>query len=371
MKTELSIARISEWGVTPGKKFIISGPCSAETEEQVMQTALALSKYEVNAFRAGIWKPRSRPGTFQGIGARGLRWLQKVQEATKMPVTVEVANQEHIEQCLEHGIDILWIGARTTANPFSVQAIADALKGVDIPVMVKNPINPDLGLWIGALERLNQVGIRKLAAIHRGFSSSESSLYRNETNWRIPIELRRRIPDMPLICDPSHICGNRKLLLPVAQMAMDLLFDGLMIESHIDPDSALSDAEQQLTPDQLGDLLSKIKIKKKYSADGRLHSPIDHLRDIIDEIDDKIIDLFSKRMEISREIGRFKRRKSISILQPERWKEIVESRIKAGRRKNLSEEFVFRVYEYIHEESIRQQEEVKGGAAKGDRSDPS
>jgi chorismate mutase len=355
VEIKLNIDKLSDWGVTVGKPFIISGPCSAESEEQVMQTALGVSKYNVNVFRAGIWKPRTRPEFFEGVGAKGLKWLRRAKKATNLPVTVEVANPKHVDECLKHEIDILWIGARTTVNPFSVQAIADALNGVDIPVMVKNPVNPDIDLWIGALERLNGAGIKKLAAIHRGFSTIYNSPYRNNANWKIPIELRTRIPNLPLICDPSHICGNRRLLLSVAQKAMDLLFDGLMIECHIDPKSALSDARQQVTPDQLGDLLSRIVLKTIYSHDQEFELFIKRSREEIDDIDYQIIDLFGRRMEVAKEIGRYKSRENISILQPERWKEIVESRIKAGRERNLSEHFVLRVYEYIHEEAIRQQ----------------
>ncbi len=356
---QINTDKLSDWGFKFNNTFVISGPCSAESEDQIMQTATALSKCSVNVFRAGIWKPRTRPGSFEGVGVLGLTWLKKVKQAVNLPVTVEVANSEHVDECLKHDIDILWIGARTTVNPFSVQNIADALKGVDIPVMVKNPINPELELWIGALERLNQAGITKLAAIHRGFSSFKKNTYRNKPNWKIPIELRRKLPNLPVICDPSHICGNRELLLSVSQQAMDLLFDGLMIESHIDPDSALSDGLQQVTPDRLQDLLNNITFKTVSTDQRQTRADIECLRKKIDEIDYQIIDLIAKRMGFASEIGRYKNTDNMAILQPNRWEEIVQSRIRAGSEHNLSEEFILRVYQYIHEEAIRQQIEYK------------
>lgn len=341
------------WGLTLHDKLIVAGPCSAESEEQILQTALKLAECNVNAIRAGIWKPRTRPDSFEGVGVVGLSWLKSAGTTVNLPVMVEVASPEHVEACLKHGIDMLWIGARTSVNPFAVQAIADALQGVDIPVLVKNPINPDLGLWIGALERLNKAGITKVAAIHRGFSSYNKNIYRYQPIWKIPIELKMRLPHLPILCDPSHICGNRRLIFSVAQKAMDLLFDGLIIEAHINPDVALSDADQQLTPCQLNDLLNRLKFKK--ASIDEVKREIDPLREQIDEIDDQLIDILAKRMDITRAIGKCKNQKNISILQPERWKSIVQSRIEHGKEHNLSEEIVVRIFEEIHEESIQQQ----------------
>ena len=252
MDVNIITKKLTDWEIPIQEKLFIAGPCSAESEDQVVKTALALSEHKVNILRAGIWKPRTRPGSFEGVGRKGLEWLKRAGDEAKMPVTVEVAQTEHVEECLEYGIDVLWIGARTTVNPFSVQAIADSLRGVDIPVMVKNPISPDIALWIGALERLYQAGIKKLVAIHRGFAASNNGLYRNKPEWRIPIELKRQIPDIPLICDPSHICGNKEMLFSVSQEAMDLLYDGLMLEVHNHPEKALSDYQQQITPEEYG-----------------------------------------------------------------------------------------------------------------------
>jgi chorismate mutase len=350
--------RFSEWHEFSGKIFVISGPCSAESEDQVMQTAKALQKCDVNVFRAGIWKPRTRPGSFEGVGDRGLKWLRRVKEEVGLPVTTEVANSAHVEACLEHGIDVLWVGARTTVNPFSVQNIADALRGVDIPVMVKNPINPELELWIGAIERLSRAGITKLAAIHRGFSSFRKNTYRNKPNWKIPIELRRRFPDLPMVCDPSHICGNRDLLLSVSRQAMELLFDGLMIESHMDPDSALSDAFQQVTPGQLQDMLGMVAVKNLSADEAQVHLSIESLRKKIDETDSQIIELMAKRMTFATEIGRYKRDHNIAVFQPGRWEEIVQSRTGEGRLYNLPQEFILNCFQYFHEEAVRRQIEL-------------
>lgn len=351
----MTIQKISEWGMGLGNNFVISGPCSAESEEQVMRTAMALQKCDVNVFRAGIWKPRTRPGAFEGVGVKGLEWLKKVKSVTQLPVTVEVATSDHIEACLKYEIDILWIGARTTVNPFLVQNIADALKGVDIPVMVKNPINPEMELWLGAIERFNQAGITKMAAIHRGFSSYKNNGYRNKPNWTIPIELQRKCPELPMICDPSHICGNRELIQSVAQQAMDLLFDGLMIEAHIDPDSALSDAFQQLTPAHLQDILDKIVYKKVYSDEKQFVTDVECLRTKIDDIDEQLIELLANRMDIASEIGHYKGKYDVAVFQPDRWQKIVQSRIRCGSAYNLSEEFMLKCYQCIHEEAIQRQ----------------
>ena len=354
---EIPIQRLTDWGMFIKDKLFIAGPCSVESYEQLMKTAVALGEHKVNILRAGIWKPRSRPGSFEGVGMKGLEWLKNVSKVVKLPVAVEVAQPDHVEACLKQGIDVLWIGARTTSNPFSLQALADSLRGVDIPVMVKNPISPDIFLWLGAIERLHRAGIKKIAAIHRGFSSAETKLYRNKPEWRIPIELKRQIPDMPLICDPSHICGKKELLFSVSQEAMDLLYDGLMIEVHINPGQALSDREQQITPGEYGVLLKHLKQKKISNNSPDFQQNIKLLRQEIDEVDNHIIELLARRMAIVRKISVCKRKNDISLFQPERWNEIVKSRIKAGTDKKLSEDFMFQVYQSIHEEAIRHQEE--------------
>ena len=339
------------------RPIIIAGPCSAETEEQVMATARELAALGIKIFRAGIWKPRTRPNAFEGIGNEGLRWLRKVKEETGMLTATEVANVKHVYEALKNGIDILWIGARTSANPFAVQDIADALRGVDMTIMVKNPVNPDVDLWVGALERLNNSGIKKLLAIHRGFSSYETTLYRNDPQWQIPIELRRRIPDLKIITDPSHICGNRQLLYDVSQKAMDLDFDGLIIETHINPDKALSDAKQQITPADLGALLSKI-IFREPDPNGVANMTLTELREQIDKLDDKIIQVFEKRMKIVEDIGRYKKEQNITILQTKRWDDLLKARTALGTRKGLSEEFILKVFQAIHQESINHQNVV-------------
>lgn len=356
MKKTTLTTPFESWGIGSGRKLIIAGPCSAESEEQVLKTAKELSRCKIDVLRAGIWKPRTMPGTFEGVGEIGLTWLGKAKQATALPVTVEVATPQHVEACLNHGIDILWIGARTTVNPFSVQELADALRGVDIPVMVKNPVNPDLGLWLGAVERLRRAGIDKIAVIHRGFSSVAETVYRNRPNWTIPIEMKLRHPEIPIICDPSHICGNSKLIFDVAQKSMDLLFDGLMIESHIEPESALSDAGQQLSPDQLDQLLKKIKFKTAHCDNTEFESTLEQLREKIDKADDNIIRALAIRMQIVDEIGQYKKKNNVSILQPERWNEIIASRVKAGAGRNLSERFMRELYRCIHAESIDHQE---------------
>jgi chorismate mutase len=296
------------------KPIIMAGPCSAETEEQVMNTAIPLAKMGIKIFRAGIWKPRTRPNAFEGVGSEGLRWLQRVKRETGMLVSTEVANVKHVYEALKFGVDIIWIGARTTANPFAVQDIADSLRGVHIPVMVKNPVNPDVDLWIGAIERINNAGIRQMAAIHRGFSSYDKTLYRNSPQWQLPIELRRRIPEMPIITDPSHICGNREFLQDISQKAMDLNFDGLIIETHCNPDKALSDANQQVTPDGLKMILDRL-ILRDSEVDDSLMLTLAELRDQIDKLDDKIINLMEERMKVSEKIGQYKKDNNITILQ--------------------------------------------------------
>ena len=337
-----------------GRPFVISGPCSAETEEQVMTTARQLAMKGCHNFRAGVWKPRTKPGGFEGNGEKALPWMKAVKEETGMLVATEVATPEHVELCLKYGIDILWIGARTSANPFAMQAIADALQGVDIPVFVKNPINPDLELWIGALERINQAGIKRLGAIHRGFSSYDKKIYRNMPMWQIPIELRRRIPDLPIICDPSHIGGRRELIAPLCQQAMDLGFDGLIVESHCDPDKAWSDAKQQVTPDVIDFILSLLIIRdEKTTTEG-----ITQLRKQIDELDNDLMELLSKRMRVCREIGQYKKEHNMTVLQPTRYNEILNKRGAQGTLCGMDSDFVKVVFEAVHQESVRQQMEI-------------
>lgn len=333
---------------------VIAGPCSAETEEQVMCTAKQLADKGCHIFRAGVWKPRTKPGGFEGNGETALPWLKHVKEETGMLVATEVATPEHVELVLKYGIDVLWIGARTSANPFAMQAIADSLRGTDIPVLVKNPVNPDLELWIGAIERLNQAGIKRLAAIHRGFSSYDKKIYRNLPMWQIPIELRRRIPDLPIFCDPSHIGGRRELVAPLCQQAMDLGFNGLIVESHCDPDKAWSDAKQQVTPDVLDYILSLLVIRDEtVTTEG-----ITILRKQIDELDNQLMELLAKRMRVCREIGQYKKEHNMTVLQTSRYNEILDKRGAQGSLCGMDPEFVKKVFEAVHEESVRQQIEI-------------
>lgn len=333
---------------------VIAGPCSAETEEQVMSTAMQLAAKGCHIFRAGVWKPRTKPGGFEGNGEKALPWLQRVKETTGMLVGTEVATPEHVELALKYGIDVLWIGARTSANPFAVQAIADSLRGIDIPVLVKNPVNPDLELWIGAMERINQAGIKRLAAIHRGFSSYDKKIYRNLPMWQIPIELRRRIPALPIFCDPSHIGGRRELIAPLCQQAMDLGFDGLIVESHCDPDSAWSDARQQVTPDILAYILNLLVIRDQTTSTEKITT----LRKQIDEVDNQLMEILAKRMRICREIGEYKKEHNMTVLQTSRYNEILDKRGAQGSLFGMDPMFIKTVYEAIHEESVRQQMEI-------------
>lgn len=351
---ELELESILLPGVEDKRPLIIAGPCSAETEEQVMSSAKQLAEKGIKMFRAGIWKPRTKPGGFEGVGVEGLSWLKEVKKETGMYVSTEVATAKHVYESLKAGMDFLWIGARTTANPFAVQEIADALKGVDIPILVKNPVNPDLELWIGALERINSAGLKRLAVIHRGFSSYDKKIYRNLPQWHIPIELRRRIPNLPIICDPSHIGGKRELIAPLSQQAMDLGFNGLIIESHCNPDNAWSDAAQQVTPDVLDYILNLLVIRKETQTTENLSE----LRKQIDECDNNIIQELSKRMRIAREIGTFKKEHDMTILQTGRYNEILDKRGSQGSLCGMDAEFIKRVFEAIHEESVRQQMEI-------------
>jgi chorismate mutase len=338
--------------------FIVSGPCGVESEIQIRETAKALSGLGIHLLRGGIWKPRTRPDSFQGIGTEGLAWLIDAGRENNLPVTVEVANPRHVEEALKAGIDVLWIGARTTVNPFLVQEIAESLRGIKIPVMIKNPVNPELELWIGAFERLNRAGIEMLIAIHRGFTSSENSRYRNSPNWQLPIELKRRFPDLPLLCDPSHIAGSRNYILQISQYAMDLNYDGLMIESHINPENALSDKEQQLTPSDLKEVLDSLIIRNPSVDDIIFMNLLEDLRDRIDTIDERILSLMSERMGIARNIGQYKKENNMTVLQVERWNEILRTRLQSGEVKELHRDFILQLYASIHDESIRQQTEV-------------
>ncbi len=351
---ELELKPITLQGIDPTKPMIIAGPCSAETEEQVMCTAQELANKGIKIFRAGIWKPRTKPGGFEGIGAEGLQWMQQVKKETGMYVATEVATAKHVEAALEAGIDLLWVGARTSANPFAVQELADSLKGIDVPVLVKNPVNPDLELWIGAMERLNQAGITRLGAIHRGFSSYDKKIYRNLPQWHIPIELRRRIPTLPIMCDPSHIGGKRELIAPLCQQAMDLGFDGLIVESHCNPDKAWSDASQQVTPAVLDYILNLLVIRKEKQTTENLHE----LRSQIDECDNNLIEVLAKRMRVAREIGTYKKEHSMQILQTGRYNEILDKRGAQGALCGMDADFIKKVFEAIHEESVRQQMEI-------------
>lgn len=336
------------------RPFVIAGPCSAETEEQVMSTAKQLAGKGCHIYRAGVWKPRTKPGGFEGNGETALPWMKEVKEETGMLITTEVATPEHVELALKYGMDILWIGARTTANPFAMQAIADSLQGVDIPILVKNPVNPDIELWIGAMERINRAGIKRIAAIHRGFSSFDKKIYRNVPMWQIPIELHRRIPNLPLICDPSHIGGRRELIAPLCQQAMDLGMDGLIIESHCDPDKAWSDAKQQVTPEVLDYILGLLVIRDETVTTEGIHE----LRKQIDELDNSIMDILTKRMRVCREIGQYKKEHNMTVLQTSRYNEILDKRGAQGALCGMSAEFIKEIFEAIHEESVKQQMKI-------------
>lgn len=341
-------------GVDSKRPVVIAGPCSAETEEQVMETAKDLAKNGVRIFRAGIWKPRTKPGGFEGVGSVGLTWLQEVKKETGMLVATEVANKQHVEEALNAGVDVLWIGARTSANPFAMQEIAGSLVGADVPVLVKNPVNPDLELWIGAMQRIYNAGIRQIGAIHRGFSAYGKHLYRNMPQWHIPIELRRRMPELTLICDPSHIGGKRELVAPLSQQAMDMGFDGLIVESHCDPDSAWSDKSQQVTPEVLNFILNMLVVRDTTQTTESLSL----LRQQIDQIDNDLLEALSKRMRISREIGQYKKEHSMPVVQTGRYDDILNSRAAAAEELGMNGDFMKTVYQAIHEESVRQQIEV-------------
>jgi chorismate mutase len=362
MKLNLNLQPLNTWVKTKNEPLLIAGPCSAE--DQLIATAHLLAKTgKVSVLRAGIWKPRTRPGEFEGIGSIGLTWLKRAKEETGLPTAVEVANAKHVEEALAAGVDILWVGARSTVNPFTVQEIADALKGVDIPVMVKNPVNPDLQLWVGALERINNAGITKLAAIHRGFSSFEKTAFRNEPMWELAIQLKTLCPELPIINDPSHICGNRELIQYVAQKALDLDMQGLMIESHLDPSVAWTDAKQQLTPAALSDLMELLTLRKPESKDKEFTDKLADLRTSIDKIDDQIIQKIAERMQVVQKIGEFKRDNGVTILQVNRWDQIMNKRSAFAKALKLDLNFTGKLLELIHSESIRKQTEIMNDKA--------
>ncbi len=360
MASLTNIASIYQWLLPVQQRpFIIAGPCSAEDERQLARVAEQLrASGNVSMLRAGVWKPRTRPGSFEGVGERALPWLQKVQEQVGIPVVIEVGSQSHVEKALQYDIRHFWVGARTTVNPFLVQEIADALQGTDAAVLVKNPINPDLDLWAGALERFANAGLQKIGAIHRGFSSYEQSPYRNQPRWELPIELRRRYPNVPLLCDPSHIAGERSNVASISQTAMDLNFDGLMVETHENPDEAWSDAQQQVQPTRLNAIIQNLHIRKAKSQSPETISRLEQLRGRIDRIDSYIVQLLAERMSIAEEIGDDKKANNVAIYQPERWAQVVNHMLSAADQNGLSREFIFKLYEAIHKESINRQSKI-------------
>ena len=360
MDRTLDTIPVSEWGFFDESipPIVIAGPCSAESELQVMMTAKGLHEFGIHVFRAGIWKPRTHPGSFEGAGVPGLKWMQKVKKEFGMKVCTEVANEKHVYECMKYGIDMVWIGARTTANPFMVQEIADALHDTDIPVLVKNPVNPDLDLWVGALERLNRAGVKKLGVIHRGFSTTQKIPYRNLPGWQIAVELRTRYPQIPFFADPSHMGGSRQYLKELSQRAMDLGLDGLMVESHCDPSCALSDASQQLVPQDLKTLLESLTVRQKRTNDKEYNENIEQLRARIDVIDENLLISLGSRMEVSRKMGEFKKVHNIAIVQAERWEELMADMIAKGKTYGLSEKFITDVFNAIHEASVAEQNRI-------------
>ena len=358
MSKKLNIDPINTWIKSDSDPLIISGPCSAETYDQLRETCKQLKSHGINLMRAGVWKPRTRPGTFEGNGEDALKWIADIKEELGVQFTVEVANTSHIELALKYGIDILWIGARTTVNPFSVQEIADAIKGTDTPVLIKNPINPDLSLWMGALERINTAGITKMGAIHRGFSMTGKSKYRYVPMWKIAIDLKSNMPNLPVICDPSHICGNRDMIFETSQKALDLGYDGLIIESHIDPDNAWSDAKQQVTPDVLSKIKSDLKVKTKKEDDKSYKHLLDEIREGIDDVDKEILDIISKRVELVKKIGEFKKEQDLTTFQVDRWNEVFKSRMDWAKEKDLEKDFIEDLYKVIHLGSINVQNKI-------------
>ena len=359
MTAKLDIRPIREWLPQLNNPLLIAGPCSLESESQALATARLLAKdHRVFVYRGGIWKPRTRPGSFEGVGSIGLKWLKLVKEETGLPVGTEVANALHTEEALKNDIDVLWIGARSTASPFVVQEIANVVKGTDAVIMVKNPVNPDLQLWMGAIERIYQAGIRNIVAIHRGFTPFGETKYRNYPNWQTVIELRRLMPEVPVICDPSHISGKREYLLEIAQKAFDIGLEGLMLESHIDPSCALSDKEQQLTPAELGKLLDRLVIRHQSVDNPLFENQLEKLRNRIDSLDKELLEVLSSRMDIVREIGMYKKENNVTALQINRWAQLMEERVKLGQKLNLNKTFTQILFQLIHEDSVRMQTEI-------------
>jgi chorismate mutase len=354
----MNIEKLDAWGIGVNKPAIFAGPCSAETEEQLLETTQRIKEVGIEVIRAGIWKPRTRPNNFEGIGEEALRWVQNVKKETGVKFAVEVATPKHVYEAIKHNVDILWIGARSTANPFAVQEIAEALRGADLPVLVKNPINPDLALWLGAIERLSNVGVTKIGAIHRGFSSFKQTKYRNLPMWQIPLELKRQLNTIPLICDPSHICGNRDNIFEVSQNAIDLDYDGLIIETHRDPENAWSDAAQQITPEALGAMLNNLKYRNPTSKDKDFITILSELREQIDHVDKELFDILAQRMDIVEKMGLYKKKNNVTVFQKDRWQEISDTRHKWADDLNLNPEFMWEIYKLIHAASIRRQEDI-------------
>ncbi len=359
MSTNIEINPIKEWLPHINNPLLISGPCSLETEQQTLETAKLLAKDpRVFVYRGGVWKPRTRPGSFEGVGSIGLKWLQMVKKETGLPVGTEVANAQHTEEALKAGLDVVWIGARSTASPFVVQEIADVVKGSNTVVMVKNPVNPDVQLWVGAIERIYRAGIKNIVAIHRGFTPFSDTIYRNYPNWKTVIELRRVMPNLPIICDPSHIAGKRELLFEISQKAFDMGMEGLMLESHIDPSCALSDAAQQVTPADLAKLLDKLVIRHQTANNPEFETRLDMLRSRIDAIDSELLEMLSSRVEIVKEIGRYKKENNVTALQINRWAQLMDNRVNIGKALDLNETFVKILFQLIHEDSVRMQTEI-------------
>lgn len=359
MTLKLDINPVKAWLPGIDNPLLIAGPCSLETEDQTMETARLLAKDKrVHVFRGGVWKPRTRPGSFEGVGSVGLKWLQQVKEETGLPVGAEVANAKHTEEALKAGLDVLWIGARSTASPFVVQEIADVLKGTDSVVMIKNPVNPDVQLWMGAVERVSQAGIKNIVGIHRGFTPFRETKYRNYPNWKTVIEIKRLMPNLPIICDPSHISGKREYLSEISQKAFDMGMDGLMVESHRDPSCALSDAGQQLTPANLGEMLDKLVIRLENTDNPDFENQLDVLRNRIDAIDSELLEILASRVEIVKQIGKYKRDNNVTALQINRWTQLMENRIKLGKTMSLNETFVKILFQLVHEDSVRMQTEI-------------
>lgn len=360
---KLELVSLYDWGMfTEPRPSVVAGPCSAETEEQVMETAKGLKELGINVFRAGIWKPRTHPGSFEGVGAPGLKWMQRAKKEYGLKIATEVAGEKHVFECLKYGVDLVWLGARTTANPFLVQEIADALKDTDIPVLVKNPVNPDIDLWIGALERLNRAGIKKLGVIHRGFSTADKIKYRNDPQWQMAVELRSRYPELPFFVDPSHMAGCKDYIRELSQRSLDLGFEGLMIESHCNPSCALSDAKQQLTPAELTDLLeNQIKVRDADSDSKEWKENIDQLRAKIDILDENLLYTLGARMKVSRQIGEYKKNSNVAILQTSRWDAVLAKVVEKGAEYGLPEGFVTDVFNAIHEASVEIQNQVISG----------